>query len=142
MRGDLSNFIMAVLDPLPTETLADREYNSLSRRVRADAWSKAEANWRACQAILDLCYALQVSHRHGNRHDVRMPDRELAVAASNQALATLLLTPVKWQINVDLKRSKLRRVPYLPVSAEAVAAAIAADEAFLAAHPVKRSHRK
>lgn len=135
----LSSFVEACLDPLPTDALIDIEYNSLLRRARLEAWRKANAVTEYRKARLRLFdakseYARRILNIEQGKRGGR---RRKFVAAYRSAIAAQILVPAPTKSAMLWKRKagKLRR---LPITKDQVAAAIAEDKAFLAAHPTSR----
>ena len=130
------------LPPPATETAK----NSRIRIARRDAWWRAGPDyWRA---RLDWQSALGIAQEHGIGDSASFPaPREIETRAElcdkwHAAVAKQLLTPAPDLAAINWKRAKLksRDFDYLPIKAPSVERAIANDEAFLVAHPTRRSN--
>ncbi len=152
-KKNFDAFIHAVLEPLPDGVLIDTQYNSIARQTRRDAWYRAYTKTRYFEALLEYVRAAQSFYGQVEQSDIlatiaRMDDMALVIECRAAARAQIL-TPAYDQAGVAWKRTWLARLQamsdsptvYLPINREETEAAIAADEAFLAAHPVKRCRR-
>jgi hypothetical protein len=143
----LSAFIEACLDPLPDDVLIDTHYNLMVRYQRWDAWRAADAKTRCYNALFEAAGLIRENARYRVHAPVSIPPESECLKLYRQALAEQLLTPVERKADIDWKKRKFKsesREGYwcLPVEPEEIEASIAADEAFLAAHPTKRTHRR
>ena len=125
-----------------TETAA----NSRLRIARRDAWWLAERVTGYWRARLDWHHALGTAQRYGIADSGSFPSAENEsrfgpIDTWREAVAKQLLTPAPDLRAITWKRAKLKSgdFPHLPVKKERVERAIADDEAFLAAHPTRRS---
>jgi hypothetical protein len=142
--SDFNAFVNAVMEPLPDETLLDTHYNLVMRRARHEAWHQADTTTRYCKALFDVCWATSSYYEYVEKNEIaarRVDGAHAALlSAYRTALARQILTPAYHRANVAWKRRQ--DVDYLPIKREEVEAAIAADEAFLAAHPTRRARAK
>ncbi|MBZ9760674.1 hypothetical protein LB553_07250 [Mesorhizobium sp. CA8] len=139
-KSKLTAFIEACLDPLPTAVLVDTAYNTQLRRARKAAWREAERMTGAYRDAINLAsyfhrpvVGLEPLHKilGGGR-------RQELVDEWRRLTARQILTPAPDSSALKWKRSAAKR-DLLPISAEQIATAIAADEAWLAAHPTKKT---
>ena len=138
-REQLDSFIHKVMEPLPEECLIDTHYNSIVRQQRRDAWRAANAKRRCYEALFRVACDVSQNFRYRVDAAVSVPSQSECLRLYREALAEQLLTPIEGKADIAWKRRV--RLGSLPVSKEQVEAAIAADEAFLAAHPVRRAGR-
>jgi hypothetical protein len=124
--------------------------NGRLRKERSEAWARAEATTRYWRVRLDFDSAVGDAQSNdvpeGRLHPaVNRDDWMPMVDRYRKALVEQLVTPA-WNVaSVTWKRSVLARNDYVIgryVKAERVERAIADDEAFLAAHPVRQSIRR
>ena len=101
------------------------------RRERRDAWFAARRRLDYAQALRDLGWAGCSVFGQDSGFD---RDREL-LPLVRQAQAALLLTPAPDQAALKWKRQTAKDAAYLPISGEAITAAIAADEAWFRENP-------
>lgn len=139
-QTQLDAFMLRVMEPLTEGELVDTQYNSLARQARFAAWSLAER-------VTMYYSALRKAASYAGAKDVlhlapgcTLPPYGTILIAWRAAVARQLLTPASQKADIDWK--KRQDITYLPVDAEDVTRAIAADEAFLAAHPVRVSKRR
>ncbi|MEH2570244.1 hypothetical protein [Bradyrhizobium sp. AZCC 2289] len=133
-------------DEAETITLRNRNL----RDARKDAWRQAEVIREYWRARLDMERAIADVQNHdlpeGNyhpRHDD--PNEDLRLLANwRQALARQLLTPAPYASAVAWKRAALKsgQHEYTDVKTERIERVIAADVAWLAAHPVRHDNRE
>jgi hypothetical protein len=141
----------------PAETVTAA--NGRLRDARKDAWNAAEAATRYWDVTRKFIDAVDMAQRHGviegHNHKQRSPqERQGLVDLYRQALVEQLLTPAPDLRAVAWKQSVVDRDDYVfwgarggPAEAgtiryikkERVERAIAEDQAFLAAHPVRRN---
>jgi hypothetical protein len=139
--GKLSRFIHACMEPLPAEELIDTKFNSMLRNQRHKQWHAAYCQYAALKGLLGATdYRLERVERLFNA-PISLPSRDQILKRYREALAELLLTPTVRKSDVEWKKRQLKDLKYVPVDASDVEAAIAADDAFLAAHPIKRTRR-
>lgn len=143
----LSAFIEACLEPLPDDVLIDTHYNLMVRHQRWDAWRAADAKTRCYEALFKVAGLVQEKARYRVHASVSIPSENECLKLYRQSLAEQLLTPCERKADVDWKKNKLKSEGgkggwYLPVKPEEIEASIAADEAFLLAHPTRRTHRR
>jgi hypothetical protein len=141
----------------PAEPMTETARNARLRKERNDVWGRAEAATRYWRVKLEFIRAVDVAQgcgavaAHDHEKWSREEDRDL-VHRYRQALVEQLLTPapdnraVAWkQLVVDRDDYVFRGGMLGPevagsyVKKERVLMAIAADQAFLAAHPVRRN---
>ncbi len=121
--------------------------NSRLRQARKDAWNRASRTTSYWRARLNWHNELGCAQEWGLADSGCFPpaseeDRFSLVETWRAAVVRQLLTPAPNVADVAWKRAKLggHDFPYLPVKPERVERVIADDEAFLAAHPVRRSN--
>ncbi|RUU59941.1 hypothetical protein [Mesorhizobium sp. M2C.T.Ca.TU.002.02.1.1] len=141
----LSVFIKACLEPLPRAALVDTAYNSAMRQARQRAWREAKRTTLAYGCACDLALwfdhrpikGLEALHEHlgGNEKRANL------VNERRRLTALQILTPAPDKGAVKWKRFAAKD-RYLPISHEQIEAAIAADEAWLAAHPTTKEPRR
>lgn len=142
-----SAFIHACLAPLPEAELVDTALHRDIRRARDHAWHQASCRmnfWNAVReaaTYTDPRLACYVGMSFG------LPDRFEAADNYKKALAEVLVTPAPRKADLDWKRRKLQSWNsktgwYLPIRPEEIEASIADDEAYFAARPTKRTHRR
>jgi hypothetical protein len=138
-------FVATVLDRLPEQELTDLNYNQLVRHSRYDAWNRAAAATNYYKAATDFYFASAVYYGNVEVNSTLRPasesERQEAVNQWRAAVAQQILTP---SYNRECVTWKLRAAKrgFLPISDEKIKDAIAADEAFLSAHPLKRCPRR
>lgn len=148
-KSKLAAFIEACLDPLPTAVLVDTAYNSQMRKMRFAKWRKAEATTTSYHAAIQLHHAFHSfairdkspAGLEAVRSSLWSIDVSTLVAKWRQAVADQIQTPAFDQASVQWKRQAAKK-PYLPISGEQIEAAIAADVAWLAAHPSRKEPRR
>jgi hypothetical protein len=130
------------LPPAATETAK----NSRLRSARRDAWWEAIHVTGYWGARLDWHRELDFAQRHGIGDSASFPSADerfdlVGIGKWREAVVKQLLTPAPDGGAVAWKRAKLQRsdFAYLPVKREWVESAIAADVAFLAAHPTRKA---
>jgi hypothetical protein len=145
LRGALlSRFAVleTLLEPRPAAELFDYEYNLMMRDARRDAWDNAHLTFKHLQTKslaqrYEACHIERVlGHKNGG--DELWNSANRLTAEMHLAIAELILTPAPHSeaIKIKLRMAKSRGVP---ISQEEVADAIAKDERFLAAHPIRRA---
>jgi len=149
-EGQFDSFVARLMEPLPEEALHDQSYNRLLRNERSKVWAQREALVRMHNAARKLHHARQhVDRTHGRDVPTFGEDQEnkALLAACRKATNTLLLTPANDRAALAWKKKNL---PYIhscstdrerELAAE-VDRAIAEDEAWLAAHSVRRPNRR
>jgi hypothetical protein len=135
-----NGFIKALLEPLPAAALVDTHYNSLMRQIRREAWWQADAKTKLMQAKLQLWRAEECFARRCEGAPMRANDSRL-VADYRAAIADQILVPAPDQLSVKWKKDAAKD-RYLPITRDTIDSAIAADEQWLAAHPVNCRKRK
>jgi hypothetical protein len=145
-RKALSTFMQQCLDPLPDAVLIDTHHNQLMRRARDKNWRKAGAVTGLAKALQDYFFAKSV-HAQSVLEDAGAAReleqrRQRCVAGWRQAIAEQIRVPAPDRLSVQWKREAARKNKYLPIEAAEIAALIAADEAFLAAHPISKQPRR
>ncbi|RWO75944.1 MAG: hypothetical protein EOS18_28115 [Mesorhizobium sp.] len=141
----LAAFVQQCLDPLPDAVLIDMHHNQLMRQARCLPWRKADAVTSLARAetaywqekSIHAMYVLEDEDRSSAYCDKRM----ISVDRSRQAVADQIRVPAPDLLAVQWKREAAKD-RYLPISADEVAKLIAADEAFLAAHPITKQPRR
>lgn len=139
-----ASFLHAVLEPLTASELLDTAYNRDARKARRNAWSDAYWAMKYRHAAFNLLIASRMIDRFKRAADAEasMAQAEAnALAERRQAIADLIRTPAPTEVAVALKR-RLATDRYLPISPDETRAAIEADAAFLAAHPLTRQPRR
>jgi hypothetical protein len=134
-------FVHAVLEPLSDEALIDTHYNSIARHARRDAWYRAKTETQFFEALLQYvraakAYCERIDHINELQKIAEADDIEI-LRQKRSAVARQILTPAPSMTEVAWKRQAAKD-KYLPIAPEDIDAAITADEAFFAAHPVKR----
>jgi hypothetical protein len=138
--------------PAPDRELIQREpitathANKLARDHRRDAWRRAEALTQYWRARLNMYSAAQLAKTYelpeARNHPQTDEDGRMALVAHwRAAKVNQLLTPAYQAAGVLWKKEHLTagHLDYLPVERRQVERAIAADEAFLASHPVRQT---
>ncbi len=138
----LSVFIEACLEPLPDDVLIDTQYNSMIRKQRHAQWHKEYYRYATLKGLLEAATYKWGECAYLFSAPIFLPPRDQVLKCYREALANLLLTPAVRKGDVDWKKRQINDLKYVPVDPTEVEAAIVADEAFLAAHPTKRTHRK
>lgn len=139
-----AGFLHAVLEPLTASELLDTAYNRDARKARRNAWSDAYWAMKYRNAAFNFLIASRMIDRSKRDADgeANMAQAEAdALAEMRQTTADLIRTPAPTEEAVALKR-RLAADRYLPISADEARAAIEADAAFLAAHPITRHPRR
>lgn len=117
--------------------------NEHLRRDRREAWRAADALSNYWRVKLDFFDAVSRAHRHDLK-DARghaktsHEDRWVILETYREAVGKHLLTPAPDMAAVTWKRQQLGKA-YLDVKKERVEKSIAADIAFLDAHPTRNS---
>lgn len=149
-EGQFDAFLARLMEPLPAQALHDQSYNRMLRNQRARIWGQQEALVSMYSAALRLHHArLYVEKIHGRETPRPCEDQEhkALLAAYRKAAHTLLLTPANDRAALAWKR---RNLPYIYSGstdserdfAAEVDRAIAEDDAWLAAHSVRKPNRK
>jgi hypothetical protein len=127
-----------LLEPLPAEALVDKEYNSMLRQVRWEAWRLAWIKTRYLRAKADWedAEGTYLKWFEG----VRIHHKQETVDALRLAIAEQILLPAPDKAALRWKKAAANK-PCLPITAAEVERAIADDEAWLAAHPARRPSR-
>jgi hypothetical protein len=115
--------------------------------MRDEAWNRASHTTSYWRARLNWHGELECAQKWGLADSGSFPpaadeNRFSLVDTWREAVVKQLLTPAPNVAAVAWKRAKFSGsdFPYLPVKPERVERVIADDEAFLAAHPVRRSN--
>lgn len=131
------------LPPPATETAK----NARIRTERRDAWWHTDRVMDYWRARFDWWSALGTAQRHGIADSASFPPAENEnrlglVDKWREAVAKKLLTPAPTLADVAWKRAKVRSDEFrqLPITLARAEQAIADDQAFLAAHPTRRSN--
>jgi hypothetical protein len=127
----------------PTTTTAK---NARLRSARWEVWRRADAIVNYWRALLEFTDAVSRAKRNGlneaRAHAETSAEARWQILESyRDAMGKHLLTPAPDVASVNWKRHKLRR-SYVGVKKELVEKAIAADIAFLDAHPARNSRAK
>lgn len=130
------SFIAAVLHPLSPEELTDTQYNSVLRQTRKEAWRRAVANADFYKHLLHAAYRLDSTSYPVTGNNIKLPSSMDLIGRWRDALVKAILTPAEYKSDVEWKRRGMKQAIYASVPKEKLLAAIAADEAFFAAHPV------
>jgi hypothetical protein len=141
----LSWFIAQCLEPPPNGIPPDQEFNRLSRRAREKAFNLAESRMQLAKvAIQLLTKASRLEMRQGGIINKFGDLRWSMVQEWRRLYAELIRTPAHDRASLAWKKKAVLKpqFKYFPISAEEAAACIAADEAFLDAHPVRRSREQ
>lgn len=137
-----NKFMEALLEPLPDNVLVDTHYNSLMRQMRQAAWAQADAKTDFLDAKLKFIRAeARLARTHGNEPQHERLVEFAIVDEYRAAIAAQILVPAPDQAAVKWKR-KAARDRYIPISRDAIEQAVAADEVWLAAHPVACRRKK
>ncbi|RWO54167.1 hypothetical protein [Mesorhizobium sp.] len=141
----LAAFVQQCLDPLPDAVLIDTHHNQLMRQARRLPWRKADAVTSLTRAEMDYWCAKDIHAMYvledEDRSSAYSHKRTLTVERKRQAVADQIRVPAPDLLAVQWKREAAKD-RYLPISADEVAKLIAADEAFLAAHPITKQPRR
>lgn len=147
-KQDDRAFMTALLEPRPDGEVDDIEYNRLIKKCRRKAWLKAEAETQHNRAGVDYWdsykwYCLMVKNYDFNHEKTQYAESERMTWVNNwrASVASQLLTPAYDSAGLAWKRRAAKK-PCLPITPEEIEKAIAADEAFLAAHPTRRAKSK
>jgi len=136
-----SRFLVAVLSPVTAGEVVDFGYNRDLREARRAAWRLTSSETDLCNARRKLFNAEDSwSAMRDLPRRTDQPRMDLTTAW-RAAVAQQILTPAPDQAAVLWKRAAAK-LKCLPISQEAAAEAIAADEAFLAAHPLTRAQSR
>jgi hypothetical protein len=140
----------AIDDRPSARSLSTTAHNGHLRQERKEAWRSAEAATRYWSARLDFQSAVSWAQRmeipEGRFHpsDPEDSDRMSMVEKWRAAFVKQLLTPAPDARELAWKQNALARGKYLHtgLKPERLKHAIAEDEAFLAAHPIRQSDRR
>lgn len=129
-----------------SEPVNETALNSRLRNVRHQAWTRAEAATRYWRARMEYEEAVILAQRceitEGNLQSALIDQRMGLVRFWREALVAQMLTPA-WDLNsLKWKNATLDREAHRYIDADEalIVKAIADDEAWLAAHPSKRSN--
>ena len=127
-------FVGKMLAPVPTEQLLDIPYNQAVRRTRRDA-AQAETEMLDILVQYYRCRSDYLRYCEGNLRDADIHWREALAYAEpcHAALCRQMRTPAPDPAAVAWKKCQRKFVEHHMPEIDAL---IAADEAFLAAHPV------
>ncbi|MEN3146148.1 hypothetical protein ABCW43_02415 [Neorhizobium sp. IRAMC:178] len=145
-RKQLDQFMSHVMEPLPQGALTDFEYNRLLRDARRTAWHKGEATLRLHHARLEIHDAMLIFDRVVAEQHLTDEDEVAIYSKRDRMLANMkaaterqIRTPAPDQAAIEWKRRRMADLySTARISREEIAELIAADEAFLAAHPIKK----
>lgn len=141
----LAAFVQQCLDPLPDAVLIDTHHNQLMRQARRLPWRKANAVTRLTTAEMDYWFAKSIHAMYVLEDDDKSTaysdKRMLSVDRNRQAVADQIRVPAPDLLAVQWKREAAKD-SCLPIGADEIAKLIAADEAFLAAHPITKQPRR
>jgi len=139
-RAQLDTFISCLMAP---EALTDKRRMDITRQARLEAWCFAarveRCFWHLHKATINADGGT-TGNATWSTDGCMLPPIEELLKGWRSAVVRKLLTPapsatdVSWKKKVNLK--------YLPVTAEEVARAIAADEAHLAANSRRASKQR
>lgn len=141
--AQFDNFVAALMEPVTEAELLDIGLGRDLRAARRGAWLKAKAATDFWQAALQSVRAADRYQKHFGTPPIQFPDNAdypddwALVAEVRKAQAQQILTPAPMVADLEWKRRTLD-LPNLPVPREELQAAIDADAAFFAAHPVRR----
>ncbi|SFK72748.1 hypothetical protein [Methylocapsa palsarum] len=140
-KQDDAAFIANLLEPVLPHELDDFEYNKLARKCLEDAWKDVDARTRHDRAAFEFwdkywCY-YRFHMKDKSKADYAFEQRSSWLADWRKSVAEQLRTAACDSAGLAWKR-RMEKEPCLSISREEIDAAIAADEAFLAAHPVRR----
>lgn len=141
-RQQLEAFLWLAIEPLPAAELVDFEYNALARRARRAAWKKAELTTMYYDAQRKAAHAASclMKHHGTNLMNTECDPWDLYQSRAEEwkrAVAAQIMTPAHQKNDVVWKRKQ--KLTALSLDPEAVRKMIEADEAFLAAHPLRRA---
>lgn len=143
-KNSFSTFLSRVLEPLPDHELVDTALNRAERDTRATAWSDARFTTDYWFAEMQCAWATATyAKRVINDSDKEKASIDDAVKFTRewrQAVGRQLLTPAPSKVDVAWKRRHADD-KFLSVSRNEIQAAIASDEAFLSAHPIRRTRQ-
>lgn len=138
----VGKFMEALLEPLPDNVLVDTHYNSLMRQMRQAAWARADAKTDLLEATLKFRRAEgRLARAHGYKAAHEQSVEFAIVDDYRAAIAAQMLVPAPDQAAVKWKK-RAAQDRYIPISRDAIERQIAADEAWLAAHPVACRRKK
>jgi hypothetical protein len=143
----LSWFVAQCLEPPPNGIPPDQEFNRLSRKARQEAFNLAESRMQVARAaleLLDKTHALEIQQRGAFLISKFDNLRTWTLREWRRLYADLIRTPAHDRASLAWKKKAISAssFEYFPVSAQEAADCIAADEAFLDAHPVRRSRKQ
>ncbi|RWP40170.1 MAG: hypothetical protein EOR04_19695 [Mesorhizobium sp.] len=141
----LAAFVQQCLDPLPDDVLIDTHHNQLMRQARRLPWRKADAVTSLAMAEMDYLHAKSVHAQYVLEDEALdrsySDQRTISVGRKRQAVADQIRVPAPDLLAVQWKREAAKD-RYLPIGEDEVSKLIAADEAFLAAHPITKQPRR
>lgn len=135
---NFAQFLNAMLSPVVAGEVVDFGYHRDMREARRGAWRRAASETGLHYARLKLLNAEEHWSAMRDLPHRGCTPRDGLATAWRAATAQQILTPAPDQAAVTWKRAAAR-LPCLPITKEAAADAIAADEAFLAAHPLTKA---
>lgn len=147
-RKQLDQFMSRVMEPLSEGALTDFEYNRLAREARRGAWQRGEAVLAVYKARIDLQHALWIfdmrcAEKRPTEEDEDASHEKLwkLREGSEAATVALMRTPAPDKLAIAWKRARLSDdalFRHTRLTLEEAERLIAADEAFLEAHPLKK----
>ncbi|MGP2491057.1 hypothetical protein ACTDI4_05445 [Mesorhizobium sp. PUT5] len=137
-RGDIGKFIEALMAP-PVDAGTNTAFNAEMRKGRMEVWMRVWCKREFYRALFGAL--LYTSRSHANRVEVTfaLPPLDQVERLYKEAFAEQLLTPAPSKDALAWKLRYMKTTGWgLRITREEAKAAIAADEEFLAAHPVRR----
>ncbi len=122
--------------------------DKIERQGRRAEWHKAESRYEYAKALLHLNYVTFIYERDvvgdSRKAEVIWFERDALNSLKKRTEAALILTPAPGQTELTWKRKTLAkgRAAYLPLSNEAVAAILRADEAWVTAYTTSGRPRR
>ena len=131
-------FVAKIMEPLPAEQLVDIAYNRQARDMRRPAWSHAENKTGAWRSLKEYYYCLALYQEDEGELELARDATQRSLEGEDsyrEAAIQQMRTPAPDPNAVAWKKKHVTWLQYhMPM--EEINAAIAADEAFLEAHPV------
>lgn len=138
-RASYDAFVSKMLDPVPAAELVDIAYNQAIRKTRLDAWRAARAETEMFHSLAKYHWAESdyFKYRKGDPERERLSiNRSWAYSETcRDATCRQMRTPAPDPAAVAWKKQRAEYAAFT-MPREEIDELIAADEAFLAAHPV------
>lgn len=131
-----------LIEGLADARLSDTARNNRLRAERKEAWTRTEAKMRFYKGLADFLHVLSIARRERVPDALRMDHSEErfreARMAERDAWQDLLFLPAPDQAALKWKIDQLRKGSLSQVREAELEAMIAEDQAFLAAHPIRK----